>query len=137
MPPDKAILIAEPAEMLSKELQPFLMEEGIAMVQIKSLKETLMTLQQKSYDVLLIDACLLEEDCGFIPIIKGISQNVRIIVCAENNTPKLEVNARQKRIFYYHIKSFGTKDLEMAIQSAINYSPPNPGGFFHAASKKD
>jgi DNA-binding NtrC family response regulator len=96
-----------------------------------------MNLQQRRFDILLIDSSLLEEDCGFISIIKGISEDVQIIVCAENNTPQLESNARQKKIFYYHIKSFGTQDLEMAITSAINYSPHHPGGFSNAASRED
>ena len=137
MPTDKALLIAEPTGSLSKELQPFLMDEGIRVIQHKSLKDTLMNLQQRNFDILLIDSGLLEEDCGFLSIIKGISENVRIIVCAENNTPQLESNARQKRIFYYHIKSFGTEDLEMAITSAMNYSPNQSGGFLHAASRED
>ncbi len=134
---DKTILIAEPTEMLSSELQPFLAESGINIICLKTLKDTLMNLQKRNVDVLVLDSCLLEEDCAFISIIKGISENVRIIVCAENNTPEFESNVRQKRIFYYHIKSFGAKDLEMAISSAINYSPHHSGGFSHAASKKD
>ena len=137
MPSHKTILIADPSETLSIDLQSFLADEGIGVIGNKTLKETLMNLQQQSVDVLLIDSCLLEEDCGFISIIKGISENVRIIICSDNNTPQFESNARQKRIFYYHIKSFGSKDLEMAISSAINYSPHQSGGFSHAASREN
>jgi len=119
MATEKTILIAEPTELLSSKLQPFLTDMGISMLQLKTLKETLMTLQNRSVDVLLLDSGLLEEDCGFISIIKGIAENLRIIICAETNTPEFESNARQQRIFYYHIKSFGTQDLEMAISNAI------------------
>ncbi|MBW1894823.1 MAG: hypothetical protein JRI91_14185 [Deltaproteobacteria bacterium] len=119
MATEKTILIAEPTGLLSSKLQPFLTDMGISMLQLKTLKETLMTLQNRSVDVLLLDSGLLEEDCGFISIIKGIAENLRIIVCAETNTPEFESNARQQRIFYYHIKSFGTQDLEMAISNAI------------------
>jgi DNA-binding NtrC family response regulator len=119
MATEKTILIAEPTGLLSSKLQPFLTDMGISMIQLKTLKDTLMTLQNMSVDVLLLDSGLLEEDCGFIPIIKGIAENLRIIVCAETNTPEFESNARQQRIFYYHIKSFGTQDLEMAISNAI------------------
>ena len=119
MATEKTILIAEPTGLLSSKLQPFLTDMGISMLQLKTLKETLMTLQNRSVDVLLLDSGLLEEDCGFISIIKGIAENLRIIICAETNTPEFESNARQQRIFYYHIKSFGTQDLEMAISNAI------------------
>ena len=134
---DKAILIAEPTETLSTELQSFLADAGIDAIRQTTLKDTLVNLQKRSVDVLLLDSGLLEEDCGFISVIQGITEKVRIIVCAENNTPKFEINARQKRIFYYHIKSFGTKDLEMAISNAINYSPHHSGGFPHATSRQD
>ncbi len=137
MTPEKAIIIADPTGNLLSELHPFLADAGIQTIHLKNLKETLINLQDRHADVLLIDSYLLEEDCGFISVIKGISENVRIIVCAESNTPQFEINARQKRIFYYHIKSFGTTDLEMAISNAINYSPHHSGGFSHAFPKED
>jgi len=135
---DKTILIiAEPTATLSEQLRPFLAKRGIGSIQLQSVKETLMTLQNMNVDVLLLDSNLLEEDCGFISIIKGIAEDLRIIVCAENNTPELEINARQKKIFYYHIKSFGTQDLEIAISNAINYSPHHSGGSPHDTSRQD
>ena len=129
---EKTILIAEPTETLSQELRPFLDKIDLNLIQTQTVKETLMTLQNMSVDVLLMNSCLLEEDCGFISIIRGIAEDLRIIICAENNTPEFESNARQQRIFYYHIKSFGTQDLEMAISNAINYSPHHTGGSSHA-----
>ena len=119
---DRTILIAEPREALSSELQPFLTDMGFAAIKAKSLKETLLTLQSQRVDVLVLDAALLEQDCGFISIIRGIEEDLPIIICAETNTPEFESKVRQQRIFFYHIKSFGTQDLEMAISNAINKS---------------
>jgi DNA-binding NtrC family response regulator len=73
-------------------------------------------------DVLVLDAALLGEDVGFISIIKGMEENLPVIICAEVNTPEFESKVRHQRIFFYHIKSFGTQDLEMAISNAINKS---------------
>ncbi|MBW1888095.1 MAG: hypothetical protein JRI52_07070 [Deltaproteobacteria bacterium] len=134
---NKTILIAEPTEMLSLELHPFLADIGFKTIQGRTLKETLLTLQNQIVDVLVLDAALLGEDCGFISIIKGIEQDLPIILCAETNTPEFEGKVRQQRIFYYHIKSFGIQDLEMAISNAINYSPHHSGGFPNATPKKD
>jgi DNA-binding NtrC family response regulator len=134
---ERTILIAEPTETLSEELRPFLSETDLNLIHRRTVKETLLTLQDMSVDVLLLNSCLLEEDCGFISIIRGIAEDMRIIICAENNTPEFESNARQQRIFYYHIKSFGTQDLEMAISNAINYSPHHTGGSSHATSRED
>ncbi|MFH1083494.1 MAG: hypothetical protein V1751_08895, partial [Pseudomonadota bacterium] len=76
--------------------------------------------QGERVDVLVLDAVLLEEDYGFISVIKGMERDLPIIICAENNTPQLESEIRKHKIFYYHIKSFGMEDLEMAISNAVN-----------------
>jgi len=116
----KTILVAEPTESLVTELDFFMTERGLNRVHSKTLKETLLTLQGQRVDVLVLDADLLGEDCGFISIIKGIEENLPIIVCAETNTPEFESKIRQHRIFFYHIKSFGIQDLETAISNALN-----------------
>jgi len=116
---DITIIIAEPAEVLASELRSFFAEKGFNIIHANSLKDTLLNLQSQKVDVLLLDADLLEEDCAFISIIKGIEEELPIIICAETNTPELESKIRQQGIFFYHIKSFGTQDLEMAISNAI------------------
>ena len=95
-------------------------KKGFKLFTVKNLKETLLTLQDQRFDALVIDAALLEDDFGFISVIKGIEKDLPIIICAEMNTPELESKIRQQKIFYYHIKSFGIEDLEMAISNAIN-----------------
>ena len=119
---NKTILIAEPTEILSSELRTFLDDMGFSTIQVKTLKETMLTLQQQRVDVLVLDAALLEEDCQFISVIKGIEEDLNIIICAESNTPEFESKVRKQRIFFYHIRSFGTQDLKMAISNAINKS---------------
>jgi DNA-binding NtrC family response regulator len=114
------ILIAEPVSLLADELRSYIDERNFSTLRANSLKETLLTLQNQRVDVLLMDAALLGKDCGFISIIKGIKDDLPIIVCADINTPEFEGNVRKQRIFFYHIKSFGTQDLEMAISDAVN-----------------
>ena len=120
MATEHTVLIAEPTGTLSKGLEPFFKEMGFSMLRAATLKETLLTLQGKRVDVLVLDADLLEKDCGFISIIKGMDKDLPIILCAENNTPEFESKVRQQRVFFYHIKSFGSQDLEMAICNAVN-----------------
>ena len=115
----KTILIAEPHNTLSSGLSSFSVDNNIEIIEASTLKETLLTLQEQRIDVLLLDAALLEEDCDFISIIKGMEAKLPIIICAETNTPEFESKVRQKGIFFYHLKSFGIQDLEMAIGNAI------------------
>lgn len=116
----KTIIIAEPADALAPELHAFLGDTGFKSVRPTTLKETLLTLQSQRADVLVLDAVLLEEDYDFISVIKGIEGDLPIIICAETNTPEFESKIRQQGIFFYHIKSFGIQDLQMAISNAIN-----------------
>jgi DNA-binding NtrC family response regulator len=119
MDQEKIILFAEPEGVTSADLHPLLTEKGHSLIVAKTLKETLLTLQDQRVDALVLDAALLEEDCGFISVIKGIEKDLPIIICAESNTPELESKIRKQKIFYYHIKSFGIEDLEMAISNAV------------------
>ena len=117
---EKTLIVAEPVGALSSALHHFLTEKGYHFIEANTLKETLLTLQKQRVDALVLDASLMENDFGFIPVIRGIEDDLPIIICAETNTPELESKIRQQRIFYYHIKSFGIQDLEMAISNAIN-----------------
>ena len=119
MKTNPSILIAEPKETLSSELSTFLEEMGFNILPVKTLNDTLLALQSQGVDVLVLDAELLGDDCAFLSIIKGMEEDLPIILCAAVNTPEFESKVRQQRIFFYHIKSFGTQDLEMAIRNAI------------------
>lgn len=122
MGPDPNILIAAPDEALALELAGFADQKGLNLIRARTLNETLLTLQERRIDVLVLDAELLGEDCAFITIIKGMEEDLPIILCAETNTPEFESKVRQQRIFYYHIKSFGPVDLQTAISNAIEKS---------------
>jgi DNA-binding response OmpR family regulator len=114
---EKTILIAEPSGMLFKGLKPFLSENGLSAVRAGTQKETLLTLQRRRVHVMILDADLLEEDCAFISIVKGMGEGLPIIICAETNTPEFE--------------SFGIQDLEMAVSNAILKVSQQLGGPQH------
>lgn len=115
----KTVLISDPNGALRRELKEFLESAGVSPMSAATIKDTLLTLQRTAVDVLVLDSSMLGDDCSIIPIVKGIQHSVPVIVCAEVNSPELERCARQKGIFFYHIKSFGSQDLEMAILSAL------------------
>lgn len=115
----KTLILAEPVSALSSDLEAFFIKNGYQSIPARSLEETLLTLQNRKIDALVLDAALLREDFGFIPVIKGIEKKLPIIICAASNTPELETKIRKQGIFYYHIKSFGIQDLEMAISNAV------------------
>lgn len=117
-----AVLIAEPVGSIMEELGEFLEGLGCDTIRVSTLKDVLLTLQNQGVDLLILDASLLEEDCDLISVIKGMAPDVPVILCAERNTPEFERRVRQQRVFFYHIKSFGSQDLKMAVSNAINKS---------------
>ena len=123
MAPKKTILIAEPSGVLASELESFMSEMSFHIIRVDTLKATLLALQSRAVDVLLLDADLLQGDCGFVSIIKGMEADLPVIICAATNTQEFESRIRKQRIFFYHIKSFGIQDLEMAISNAANRPP--------------
>ncbi|MDZ7698765.1 MAG: hypothetical protein U5R49_18175 [Deltaproteobacteria bacterium] len=120
MKTDKTILVAEKERKLSTSLREFSDYKGYALLKAVNLREMLLMLQEERVDVLVLDADLLEEDYGFLSVIKGMEKDLPLIICAESNTPELESEIRRQRIFYYHINSFGMEDLQVAISNAIN-----------------
>jgi len=119
----KTIVFAEPESTVPQELQDLIRKKGYRELRTKSLKETLLALQEQKANLLVLDASFLEEGCEFISVIKNMEKDLPVIVCAGKNTPDLESRIRQQGIFYYHIKSFGVQDLMMAISNAMNGLP--------------
>ena len=117
---EKIILFAEPVGINSSEFYSSLEKKGYNTIIVKTLKETLLTLQSQRVDALVLDSSLLVDDCDFISVIKGIEKDLPVIVCSEENTPELESKIRHQGIFYYHLRSFGFQDLEMAVSNAVN-----------------
>ena len=75
----KTILIAEPMEIFAFELRSFISDKGFNIIKVKTLKEMLLAIQEQVIDVLVLNASLLKEDCGFISIIKGMIKDLPIL----------------------------------------------------------
>jgi DNA-binding NtrC family response regulator len=117
------LLFAELDPRLASNLDQWLAEKGYAVRVVDNIKDILLTLQKEKVNVLVLDACLAA-GMGYetISIIKELSRNLPIIVTTEENNPEQESSIRKRGIFYYHVKSFGTDELMLAISSAISRS---------------
>jgi DNA-binding NtrC family response regulator len=114
------LLIAEHGCELAQGLNSWLEEQGHRVKMVDNLKDVLMTIQNEKVSVLVMDVCL-SEPMGYeaISIIKGLDKKLPIIITADENNPEQESRIRQKRIFYYHVNSFGMDDLILAISNAM------------------
>ena len=120
MEPCKNLLIAECGRSLQTALHPYLKEKGYKVKVVNSFKDVLTTLQEEKIHVLVLDVALSEGmGCDAISIISGLDRGLPIIVTTEVNNPEQESMIRKKRIFYYHVKSFGMDELFLAISNAM------------------
>jgi DNA-binding NtrC family response regulator len=120
------ILIVEPDEQLTKRLRPFFRKERFLTKTVKRLSEAIRNIQQEHVSVLILDVDVHDmawDDA--VPIIKGLDPSLPIIITAARNTPELEANVLRQKVFYYHVKSFGTEELTLAIRNAMkNHEGP-------------
>jgi DNA-binding NtrC family response regulator len=114
------LLIAERGCALADGLDPWIKEQGHRLKAVDNIKDLFITLQNEKIDVLVMDVCL-PEDLGYeaISIIKGLHRKLPIIITADENNPERESRIRHQGIFYYHVNSFGTDDLILAISNAM------------------
>jgi DNA-binding NtrC family response regulator len=117
------LLIGESSCKLANELAPWMSECGYEVRAVDNLKDVFLTLQLEKIHVLVMDVCLpAEMGCEAIAVIKSMDSNLPIIVITDENNPQLESRVRQMGIFYYHVKSFGTDELMLAITNAMTHS---------------
>jgi len=119
----QTLLIAESGSDVAATLGPWMAERGYDVKAVNSIQDALITLQNEKVHVLVMDVSLTQDighEC--ISIIKGVCRHLPIIVTTEENNPQLESKIRKKGIFYYHVKSFGTDELMLAISNALTRS---------------
>ena len=117
------LLIAEPGNELAGDLYPWLMESGHQLIAVHNIRDVLLTIQNEKVNVVVFDSSLQNPmDYESISLMKGLKRQLPIIVTADKNNPEMESRIRQKGIFYYHVKSFGTDELVLAISNAMSWS---------------
>ena len=117
----KKILLVEPDQRLAKKFYFLFRKEGFVTITTDRAAEAIRKIQQEHFSVLILDVGV--KDMAWeevIPIIKGISPDLPIIMTSNQNTPELEASILRHKAFYYHVKSFGTEELLLAVRNAID-----------------
>ena len=117
---EKRILIVEPDARQAERMYLLFRKERLAVNSVRRVSEAIRNIQQEHVSVLILDVGVTDmawDDA--VPIIKGLDQSLPIIITAANNSQELEAHVLRQKIFYYHVKSFGTEELILAIRNAI------------------
>ena len=114
------LMVASPKESDIKELAGFITRSGGSVEVQNDISIALQCIQDKRYQVLLLDADISEIKIeSAVRIVKNIDPQVKVIVRTSCNSKQLESNVRKEKIFYYHLNSFGVDELKVALQSAL------------------
>lgn len=113
--------IVDPKEEHNSILQKFVDDCGCDIIEESELDISLERVQQRKFDVILLDAEMQGMQIDrFIHILKELDPAVKIIVVANQNSKDLEAKIRKAKVYYYHLNSFGPAELKLAIKSALN-----------------
>ena len=115
-----SVVVSDPDSTATATLRSRLINEDYSVYCVGKACEAISLIQDKAIDVLIMDS-----DCNDLPceeavsIIKGIDENLAIIITARENSVELERRIRNMNVFYYHIKGFGVSELELAVKNAL------------------
>ena len=106
---------------MSEKLYQIFRKERFVVSLTERVSEAIRKIQEEHFSVLILDVGV--KDMAWseaIPIMKGLDAHLPIIMTSDYNTPELEAAILRQRAFYYHVKSFGTDDLILAVRNAID-----------------
>lgn len=121
MEKEKRVLIVEPDQHMSEKLYQIFRKERFVVSLTERVSEAIRKIQEEHFSVMILDVGV--KDMAWseaIPIVKGLDAHLPIIMTSDHNTPELEASILKHRAFYYHVKSFGTEDLILAVRNAID-----------------
>ena len=121
MEKEKRVLIVEPDQHMSEKLYQIFRKERFVVSLTERVSEAIRKIQEEHFSVLILDVGVKDMVWSeVIPIVKGLDAHLPIIMTSDHNTPELEASKLKHRAFYYHVKSFGTEDLILAVRNAID-----------------
>jgi len=118
---EQRILIVEPDQKLAQKSHLLFRKEGFVASTAERASEAIRNIQEEHISVLVLDVGV--KDMAWeeaVPIIKGLAPDLPIIMTSSSNTPELEASILRHKTFYYHVKSFGTEELLLAVRNALD-----------------
>jgi len=116
--PPRRVLVIDPDKRFQDELAAVLDKRVSAMDACSSFTEGVKRLGSFRYGCVILDA-RLPEIMGYdaIPILRAIDPSVEIIMTTAENSRDLEKHVRDQGVFFFYIKSFDRRELELAVSS--------------------
>ena len=118
---EKRILIIDPDAKDRRDLASYLRKENYSVETGTGLPDALKKISEGCFTCLIMDVELPEmKGYEAIPILKSIDSRIKVIMTTKKNTKSLEAKVREHDILFYFIKSFGKKELKLAINNVFS-----------------
>jgi two-component system response regulator ResD len=115
------ILIIDPDERDRAVLTAFLEQEGYRADSGRGLTDAVTKMSTGDFSCLIMDVDLPEmKGYKAVSVLKSIHPGIKVIMTTKKNTKELEAKVREQEIFFYFIKTFGKKELKLAINNAFS-----------------
>lgn len=117
----KVLMIIKHEKKIVQELSSLWNKNELVVAVEHDLGAAINRAQNSRFDVIVLDANIkgmpIEQA---IHILRDLDPGVKIIVKTRQNSKELEAKVRREKIYYYHLDSFGSEDLKLAIRSALS-----------------
>jgi len=114
------LMITNEANEQYLDLMTYLNEYGYEIIVEKEWGSSIQRVQDQIFNVIILDTKVKGIDIPkAIHIFRNFDPKVKIIVKTDSSTKQFESEIRQEKIYYYHIDSFDSNDLKLAVRSAI------------------
>ena len=119
----RRVLVLDPSLETQDQIRELLAPEDVTLYFATGLADALHALKEVRFDCAIVDTDLPEIP-GYqaVPILKAIDAALPVILTAARNTREQEIKVCEQDIFFYFIKSFGTRELKLAVQEALRVS---------------
>lgn len=116
----RRILIVDADPVFADSASALLSSRGYAVEIAEGIRQAAQRLKDTSFSCVILDKDLTEmKGYDAVPVLKAILPTIPIIVTAAGNSQEQETKIRQQNIFYYHVKGFDLRELEMAVDDAL------------------
>ncbi len=116
----KRILIIDPDTEVAEELFSLFSIKDYDVERCQGITEATQRIKNVKFDCIIMDVRLPEiKGYEAVPILKTIDPTLEIIITTAENNKELESRVREQDIFYYYIKSFDRKELELAVHNVF------------------
>lgn len=116
----RPILIVDPDPLFAGKLRAMLSASGYDVDTAEGISQAAQMLKDVDFDCVIMDEDLPEmKGHDAVSVVKAISPEVPIIMTATRNSREQEARIRREDVFFYHVKAFGIRELQMAVRNAF------------------